>query len=56
MTRLSREDVDYIIANYKRYSKDKNLKYFAEKFNVTETVISRIVNGKYNCNVTVGGK
>lgn len=55
MTRLSPEDVDYIKSKYKRYSKDMNLRYFATKFNVSETVISRVVNGKYNSDTGVRG-
>lgn len=55
MTRLSQDDIDYIKANYKRYSKDMNLQYFADKFNVSTTVISQVVSGKYCGDTRSGG-
>ena len=43
---LTEDDVTYIRDNYKKYSKEFNLKFFAEKFNVSVHTIQSILKGR----------
>ena len=54
-TSLNQDDVDYIKANYERNSKSRGLRYFANKFGVSTTIISQVVNGKYCGDIHSGG-
>lgn len=37
--------MEYIRTNYKKYSKEFNLKFFAEKFNVSINTIQAVLKG-----------